>query len=98
MAHDRCVPGAESAVIEDAKLLEYALSPESEQGRHKAGFFEAIGYTRADYEELRGAVLDELPNVEGIHKRTREDGTEHFEARITIRRRDKDGTADIRTI
>jgi hypothetical protein len=52
-------------VIEDAKLLDYALNLEHEVGRGKALFFNSIGYSRDDYEELKLAFLEALPYVEG---------------------------------
>ena len=84
-------------MIEDSKLLEYALNPEHPQGRGKALFFEAIGYTRADYEDLRAGILNALPHVEGQFSRTNPDGADNWEALITIPRRDKDDTAGIAT-
>jgi len=89
--HPDRVPGAEAAVIEDSKLLEYALSLEHSVGRAKALFFQSIGYGRDDYEELRRGVLDVLPYVEGRFVKENPDHADNWEAIITIRRRDKDG-------
>lgn len=96
--HPDRVPGAEQAVIEDSKLLDYALSLEHEVGRGKALFFNAIGYSRDDYEELKFAFLDELPRVEGRFVKKNPDNADNWEAVITIRRRDRDGTADVCTV
>jgi hypothetical protein len=96
--HPERVPGAEGAVIEDAKLLDYALSLEHEVGRGKALFFNSIGYSRDDYEELKLAFLEALPHVEGRFVKKNPDDADNWEATITIRRRDKDGTADVCTV
>lgn len=96
--HSDRVPGAEGAIIEDSKLLEYALSLEHSVGRGKALFFQSIGYTRDDHEELKYAILDVLPYVEGRFVKENPDHADNWEATITIRRRDKDGSADICTV
>jgi hypothetical protein len=96
--HPDRVPGAEEAVIEDSKLLDYALSPEHSEGRGKALFFHAIGYTRAEYEELRAVILETLPAVAGRFSRTNLDGADNWEALMTIRRLDIDDTALIVTV
>lgn len=96
--HQNRVPGAEQAVVEDSKLLDYALSLEHEVGRRKARFFHAIGYSRDDYEGLKFAILEALPYVEGRFVKKNPDDADNWEAIITIRRRDTDGTADICTV
>jgi len=96
--HDDRVPGAEDAIIEDRKLLEYVLNPEHPIGRQKALFFEAIGYERGDYEDLRSGILDALPLVPGSFVRTNPDDADNWEAIITIRRLDKDDVANIVTV
>jgi hypothetical protein len=57
------LPGCERAVIEESKLVEYALNPHSERGRHKARVFEsALGFNLSNWEQLKQAVLDALPH------------------------------------
>ena len=59
------LPNCEHAFIEDDKLLEYALSPRSERGQHKARVFEsALGFNLSNWQELRQAVLSALPKQE----------------------------------
>ena len=59
------LPNCERAFIEDDKLLEYALSPRSERGQHKARVFEsALGFNLSNWQELRQAVLSALPKQE----------------------------------
>lgn len=96
--HPDRVPGSEDALIEDRKLLEYVLNPEHPVGRGKALFFEAIGYLRDDFEELRFAILDALPEVPGSFVKENPDGADNWEAIITIRRRDTDETVEICTV
>jgi hypothetical protein len=56
------LPNCQRTIIEDSKLLEYALSPENERGRHKARLFaRVLGFTRANWQELRQAILNALP-------------------------------------
>ena len=39
------LPNHEHAIIEDSKLIHYALNPQNELGRHKARVFEStLGY------------------------------------------------------
>ncbi len=96
--HPDRVPGAEAAIIEDSKLLEYVLSLEHSVGRAKAVFFQSIGYTRDEYEDLKVGILEVLPYVEGRFVKKNPDDADNWEATITIRRRDKDGGADICTV
>ena len=57
------LPGCEQAVIEESKLVEYALNPHSERGRHKARVFErTLGFNLSNGEQLKQAVLDALPH------------------------------------
>lgn len=46
-AEDRMnLPGAEEAIVDDAKVRDYLLSREHPVGRFKATFFSGLGYTR----------------------------------------------------
>jgi filamentous hemagglutinin len=61
------LPNCEHALIEDSKLVEYALNPHNERGRHKARLFEsALGFNLANWEQLRLAILDALPHYEAV--------------------------------
>lgn len=61
------LPNYAQAIIEDSKLLEYALSPESERGRHKAKRFEHIlGFNLANWQMLKQAILAALPYHESV--------------------------------
>ena len=59
------LPNHERAIIEDGKLTNYALNPQSERGQHKARVFEgALGFNLLNWEQLKGAILDTLPHRE----------------------------------
>ncbi len=51
------LPNAERAVVDPAKVRDYLLSPEHRDGRSKARFFSALGFTRDDWALLQGALL-----------------------------------------
>jgi hypothetical protein len=51
------LPNAERALVEDAKVRDYLLSPEHPVGRGKARFFAALGFTRDGWPLLRDALL-----------------------------------------
>lgn len=56
------LPNCQRAIVEDSKLVEYALNPESERGQHKARVFErALGFTSDNWRDLKQAILDALP-------------------------------------
>ena len=70
MAGANPLPNCERAVVERSKLVEYALSPESERGRHKARVFErALGFTSADWQDLKQAILAGLPHTAATPQR-----------------------------
>ena len=57
------LPNHEQAVIEDSKLVSYALNPQSERGQHKARVFaRALGFTLSNWEQLQHAILAALPH------------------------------------
>ena len=56
------LPNHEHAVIEDSKLIHYALNSQNERGRHKARVFEsALGFNLSNWTLLKEAILDALP-------------------------------------
>ena len=53
------LPNPSRAVVDIAKLTEYCLNPEHEDGKHKAKVFAAaLGLSRNDAEWLRNRLLD----------------------------------------
>jgi len=48
------LPNAARAVIEDSKLVRYALNPHSERGQHKAWVFaQTLGFSLLNWELLK---------------------------------------------
>jgi hypothetical protein len=52
------LPNADRAVVEDAKIRDYLLSPTHPVGRFKSVFFVALGYSADQWELLREALLE----------------------------------------
>src|SRR5258706_11810323 len=52
------LPNADRAVVEDAKVRDYLLSPTHPVGRFKSVFFIALGFSVDQWEILRDALLD----------------------------------------
>jgi hypothetical protein len=67
------LPAADHAVIEHAKLRDYALDPDHPTGAHKARVFAAaLGLTKRDADELSVAILAAVarePAIPGAHDR-----------------------------
>lgn len=68
------LPNCGKANITDAKLYRHLLNPSHPDGKSKARFFELIGYTATNGEQLRadllrlacsGIVTKEMPNSDG---------------------------------
>ena len=51
------LPNADRAEVADAKVRDYLLSPSHPVGRFKSSFFAALGFTVANWEDLRAALL-----------------------------------------
>ena len=50
------------AIIDEGKLVRYALNPNSERGQHKARVFQsALGFNLSNWAQLKQAILDALP-------------------------------------
>jgi hypothetical protein len=58
------LPNAEDAIVPEAKITHYLLSPTHRDGRHKAAFFRSFGFTSEDWPVLASALL--------LHARTHE--------------------------
>lgn len=52
------LPNAEFAFIDDAKVRDYLVSSSHPVGRFKSVFFAALGFTSANWEVLRDALLE----------------------------------------
>ena len=59
------LPNHERAIIEDSKLIHYALNPQNERGQHKARVFEsALGFNLSNWTQLKAAILEALSHHE----------------------------------
>ena len=58
------MPNAENAFVECPKVKDYLLSPTHPVGKHKAVFFHAFGYTRANWTTLELALRQHAVNGE----------------------------------
>jgi hypothetical protein len=67
------IPNADRAIIDEAKLSEYLLSPSHPIGRFKAMFFATLGYTQENWQQLeadlrtRHLTQDAVPTVSNDH-------------------------------
>jgi hypothetical protein len=52
------LPNADHAVVDEAKIRGYLLSPAHPVGRFKARFFVSLGYTVEEWERLRDDILE----------------------------------------
>jgi hypothetical protein len=52
------LPNAESAIVSEAKICTYLLSPSHPVGRFKAVFFSGLGYTIDNWERLQADLLE----------------------------------------
>lgn len=64
------MPNGDRAVIEDAKLLDYCLSPTHPRGRHKARVFAAaLGITATEVEVLKASLLAMARDADAVPTR-----------------------------
>jgi hypothetical protein len=52
------LPNSDRTVIDDAKVRDYLLSPSHPVGRFKSVFFAALGFSQANWQTLRDALLE----------------------------------------
>jgi hypothetical protein len=58
------LPGFDRAIIDDAKVRDYLLSPDHPIGRFKARVFNAVGYQRSEWQRLRDDLAALAANAE----------------------------------
>jgi hypothetical protein len=78
------LPNAERAVIDDAKVRDYLLSPSHPVGRFKSVFFVALGFSDANWQLLRDALLALARSAETLPGQPSPFG-QKFEVRATLR-------------
>lgn len=52
------LPNCDHAIVDEAKVRDYLLSPSHPVGRFKSVFFHALGFSTNNWETLRSALLD----------------------------------------
>lgn len=78
------LPFAENAVIDDAKLISYCLSPDHPRGKHKARLFNLLlGLEIADAFRLRNVLLDIAKSHEATPGKRNEFG-QYYEIRFEM--------------
>ncbi len=78
------LPQADHAIVEEAKVRDYLLSREHPVGRFKAVFFEALGYSQADWSRLQTDLLDLCRHVDAIEGQASQFGRK-YEVRGTLK-------------
>jgi hypothetical protein len=71
------LPGVDRAVIAPSKVREYLLSRAHPVGRFKAAFFEALGYSAADWRTLAAALRQHASEHEASSLATNEHGQKY---------------------
>jgi uncharacterized protein DUF6883 len=71
------------AIVDDAKIRDYLLSPEHPVGRFKAVFFGILGYKREDWQRLRQDLLTILELEDAVARPSRSFG-QKYEVRGTL--------------
>jgi len=79
------LPGAERAVIDDAKIRGYLLSESHPVGRFKAKFFVAMGYSASAWRVLAADLRSHALANEGVATEANEYG-QKYEVRGSLKR------------
>ena len=58
------LPNLETAVVPAAKIMDYLLSETHSDGKHKARFFQAFGFSLHDWQALEHAVRQHVSDHE----------------------------------
>jgi hypothetical protein len=77
------LPNAERAVVDDAKVRDYLLSPTHPVGRFKSVFFIALGFSVDRWEVLRDALLELARTLDATPGQPSPFGSK-FEIRATL--------------
>ena len=60
------LPGAASAIVPEDKIRKYLLSASHVEGRFKARFFKALGYTDENWQQLASALKQHALDNEAV--------------------------------
>jgi hypothetical protein len=72
------LPNADDAVIDPRKLADYLLARSHPVGRHKARFFEALGFAADRAEILERALRDHAKQLDSITTQDTSFGTKYI--------------------
>ena len=78
------LPARERVQIDSAKVRDYLLSKVHTVGRFKAAFFEALGYSTADWPQLESDLRQLAMTGDATPERLTKYG-QHYEVRGTLR-------------
>lgn len=71
------LPNVERAVVDDAKIVDYLLCEQHEDGRGKALFFIGYGFRPQEPEKLRQALLELARNCDVVTSQPSPHGTKY---------------------
>ncbi len=71
------LPNPERAVIDSAKLRDYLLSTSHSVGRFKARFFESLGYSTENWEQMEADIRDLIAAAEARPREKTEYGAKY---------------------
>jgi hypothetical protein len=74
------MPGAERAIVDPFKVRNYLLANDHDVGRHKAKFFESLGYHRTRWGELARALYEYAQQTDAVPADTTAFGTKYIVA------------------
>jgi len=70
-------PNSDRAVIDSAKLRDYLLSTSHPVGRFKARFFESLGYSTENWEQMEADIRDLIAAAEARPREKTEYGQKY---------------------
>jgi Domain of unknown function (DUF6883) len=82
--HSQCVPGAATATAPESKFVNYLLNENHDEGASKANLLLKLGFTTANWRDLQGQLLEQLPLVPAVPKQENGGGGRNYSALMTI--------------
>ena len=86
------IPNSENAIVDIRKLRYYCLSPEHEDGKHKARLFSSILGITADHAEALRQILLEVVKIQDARLGRRDDFGQRYTLDFTINWQNKSAT------
>ena len=60
------LPNSHRAIVDEAKVRDYLLSSSHPVGRFKSVFFHSLGFSRNNWETLRGSLLELARSADAV--------------------------------